>query len=590
MSYNVYSNAVPKRTLERVNYKTLKIMAAAIIGSFGPYGAMSQIKSNDMLPRFTKDGHSILGNLQFNGIIENSLREVMETLTRHIVKEVGDGTSSAVMMSYYIYKRFIQLTEPNTNNSDEYYNIRKYPPVKVEKTFKKIVQEIKDIVLAKAKTADPETMRKIAMISTNSNEEISDLIEEVYKTVDMDVYIDVKRSNVDKDYLRVFDGMTLNTGYADKAYITNEVENTAEINHPKIYFFEDPIDTPEMIEYLQNIITKNIVDNIRLKQPIEPTVIICPKVSNDVSVILDGLHKAMAEAKSSGFRIPFLMISNIHQPEIVFDVMNLCEGKSIKKYINFDVQAKDQEAGLAPTADNVHEFFGTADAVVADFNKTKFINPKNMYKEGTQEYSDQYNQLVKFMETQLEKAKEEGKDLNYIGNLRRRYNSLKANMVDLYIGGATPEERDARFDAAEDAVLNCMSAAINGYGWGSNLEGLLAVLELKEKYDIDTLEGDLLSILENSYKDIMAVLYGSECNEFEWHYTDNSEEIKTMVNTTIEKKSPRNIATGEWDEQVISSIYSDIAILEIIAKLLPMLINCRYFLCPSAPHNTYIDC
>ena len=43
----------------------------------------------------------------------------------------------------------------------------------------------------------------------------------------------------------------------------------------------------------------------------------------------------------------------------------------IKKYIDPDIEKMDREKGLAPTLDNVSDFYGSAELVVADISKTK---------------------------------------------------------------------------------------------------------------------------------------------------------------------------------------------------------------------------
>ena len=463
----VFSNIVEQQTLRKVNLDTLKIIRDAVATSFGPYGSSSQIKiGDDTLPKFTKDGYTILMNLKFNGIIETSLKEVMEDLTRHVVKEVGDGTTSATMLSYAIFKRFVTMEEPNDENVN--YEIFKYlPPVEIEKSFKKVVKRLDEIISNhKRAISSSADIKKIAMVSTNSDEELSQIIADIYKENGNEVYIDVKRSNIDEDYTRTYDGMTLNTGYGDKAYINDKELGVANINNPHIYFFEDPIDTPEMVGFLQKITWNNILEPLQKKTEFIPTVIVCPKISNDVNTILDNMHKLIFQYRGMGVNIPFLMVANIHQRGTFMDIARLCNAKTIKKYIDFTIQKHDQESGDAPTMETIHEFYGTADAVVSDYDKTKFINPQGLYKPGTTEFSDEYLQMVDYLKTEMESAKKDGKTLNIIGELKRRYNALKANMVDLYIGGATPEERDNRFDSAEDAVLNCRSAAENGYGYG----------------------------------------------------------------------------------------------------------------------------
>jgi chaperonin GroEL (HSP60 family) len=286
-----------------------------------------------------------------------------------------------------------------------------------------------------------------------------------------------------------------------------------------------------------------------------------------------------------GVNIPFLMVANIHQRGTFMDIARLCNAKTIKKYIDFTIQKHDQESGDAPTMETIHEFYGTADAVVSDYDKTKFINPQSLYKPGTTEFSDEYLQMVDYLKTEMESAKKDGKTLNTIGELKRRYNALKANMVDLYIGGATPEERDNRFDSAEDAVLNCRSAAENGYGYGANVEGFSAVSILRDSSDFanDKIVMAILDVLYNSYLDVMAMLYGSTENlyldSFK-EYEDANSKAVDYVHKVIKNWVPVDVVTKKMSYDIISSIDGDISILDIIAKLMTILINCKQFVCP----------
>ena len=581
----IYSNIVEQETLQDQSLKTMSIISNSLLTSFGPYGSATQIKKDGTLPKFTKDGHTILCNIFFNGVIELGLREVLEDLTKHVVKEVGDGTTSAIILSHLIYKRLNSKLDPDTN---DLYDLE-VAPSEIEANLKEIAQEAEEIIKSKAKpVATYEDIKKIALISTNNNQEMAELISNVYMENGTDVYIDVKRSTDSNDYMKIFDGMTLNTGYSNKEFVNNEAESTAEVNAPNIYFFEDPIDTPEMIEFLGAIIYRNIFKTINAKEAIVPTVIVTPKMSKDTASVMDPLIKTILNARQSGVDIPFVLITNLHQTEQFMDLANLTGARTIRKYINFEQQAIDQQNGDAPTAENVHEWCGHADAVIAGYNKTKFINPKNMYEEGTNEFSAYYKAILNNLQAQLENARKDGKDLNAIGNLRRRIHSMKANMVDLYIGGSTPEERDNRFDAAEDAVLNCMSAAEHGYGWGANVQGLLAIKELVEKYaDTEGIKKDLVSIVYNSYLDLLAKLYATKFGQNPESYAEASSKVKDLTYKTLSTGIPVNLRTGETDSLVLSSIRSDITILGIVTKVVGMLVTTKQFLCQTPAHNIY---
>ena len=580
---HIYSNIVEQKTLHEQTMAVLQIIADSLVTSFGPYGSATQIKKDDILPKFTKDGHTILKNIYFNGTLEMSIREVLEDLTSHVVKNVGDGTTSAILLSQLIYKRLATKCEPNRDNA-EIYNWH-LPPAELERQLNELVKRASETIMSQTREIQTyEDIHKIALISTNNNEEMAELISGIYMENGTDVYIDVKRSNDSQDYIKIFDGMTLDAGYADKVFVTNEAESTAEINAPKIYFFEDPIDTPEMINFFSAIIYHNIMEPLKDRRELTPTVIMCPKVSSDIAAVMDPLVKTMMNAKANNFNIPFCLVSDIYKKEVLMDLANLCDARTIRKYISLEQQEKDQEKGDAPTVDTIVDWCGTADAVVAGYNKTKIINPKLMYKEGTTEFSDFYKSIINNLEMQLAQAKQDGKNLNDIGNLRRRIHSMKANMVDLYIGGSTPEERDNRFDAAEDAVLNCMSAAEYGYGWGANVQAFNVFNALYKNPN-----SGIISVVYNSYLDLLAKLYGSSLGEVPSSYSEASDEVKDMIKTTIETKTPINLRTGEADGLVLSSIKSDITVLDIVANVVGMLVTTKQFLCQSPAHNIYKD-
>ena len=579
----IYSNIVDQKTLHKQTMAVLKIIADSLVTSFGPYGSATQIKKDDILPKFTKDGHTILKNIYFNGTLEMSIREVLEDLTSHVVKNVGDGTTSAILLSQLIYKRLATKREPNLDCAEIYdWHL---PPAELERQLNDLVKQVSETIMSQTREIKTyEDIHKIALISTNNNEEMAELISGIYMENGTDVYIDVKRSMDNQDYIKIFDGMTLDAGYADKVFVTNEAESTAEINSPKIYFFEDPIDTPEMINFFSAIIYHNIMEPLKDRRELTPTVIMCPKVSSDIAAVMDPLVKTMMNAKASSFNIPFCLVSDIYKKEVLMDLANLCEASTIRKYISLEQQEKDQEKGDAPTVDTIVDWCGTADAVVAGYNKTKIINPKLMYKEGTTEFSDFYKAIISNLEMQLAQAKQDGKNLNDIGNLRRRIHSMKANMVDLYIGGSTPEERDNRFDSAEDAVLNCMSAAEYGYGWGANIQAFNVFNTLYKNPN-----SGIISVVYNSYLDLLAKLYGSSLGEVPSSYSESSDEVKDMIKTTIETGIPINLRTGKADGLVLSSIKSDITVLDIVANVVGMLVTTKQFLCQSPAHNIYKD-
>lgn len=562
----IISNVVSKEVLRSIQLKTLEEVMNNLICSFGPMGSNTCIKLKDSLTKYSKDGHTILGNIRYNGIIEQSVVQDLESLTKYITTTVGDGTTSAVVLSTLIFK---EINEQSKEGGNLYGKI----PFQIIEDFKYAVSKIKEEILLNKKQTTVDDIYKIALISTNNNKEVAENIKSIYNDYGMDVFIDVAISNSIDNTIKIYDGMTLDAGYADTCYINNPKKATSEIRNPFIYAFEDPIDTPEMIGLLDSIIEKNILIPYNNEQydQVKPTVIIAPKVSRDLSIYMDKIAEFMYSIEEAKVRPPFLLITNVFQQERFMDIAKLCKAPFIKKYIDPKIQETDIKKGLAPTPANIETFYGTCDEIVSDATTTKFINPKDMRKKDGS-YTTTFNTLVEYLTAELNKAKADGEDANVTGTLKRRINSLKSNMVEYLVGGVSISDRDSLRDLVEDAVKNCRSAADNGVGFGANFEGCLASNKLAN-------DNYMISIISKCYRQLLLALYKT-C------FPEINANNYIIASYTLE--CPINLRTGEFDNNVLSSIESDIVVLETISKIITIMLTCNQFTVPDPAFNVYM--
>ena len=66
----IANNVVSKEKTREIQSKTLKELSSILQKSFGPNGSNTCIKKENALSRYTKDGHSIISAIHYNGIIE----------------------------------------------------------------------------------------------------------------------------------------------------------------------------------------------------------------------------------------------------------------------------------------------------------------------------------------------------------------------------------------------------------------------------------------------------------------------------------------------------------------------------------------
>lgn len=578
MDYS-FTNIVPKESLRKVQLNTLEILASVLSKTAGPRGSNTQLVHGQRHNEYTKDGHNVLSQIKFYRPLENAIQSEMKEITRYIVKTVGDGTTSAVLLSNEIFK---SMCEAETKMSA--YSIMK--------TFKEIVSEMIDRIHANKRECTLEDIHDICMIATNGNVEVSEAIKSIYEQFGMEVFIDVGISNTTDHLVKSYDGLTLDIGYPTPAYINSEGNSKeagkASIRNPRIYAFEDPIDTPEMMGFLETILYNNILDHL-MNQDFDyvPTVILAPSISRDGNNLLEELEKTLYgfdQQHMGNQKPPVMIIPNAKINEEQYnDITMLCGIPTIKKYIDPDIQAKDIESGKAPSLETICDWYGTADLVEADTTNTKFVNPACMFEkdeEGNRVYSSVYNGLINYISQELEIAYKNNEDANVTGKLKRRLNSLKTNLVEYLIGGITVTDRDSVRDLVEDAVLNCRSAAKYGVGYGANFEAFKVISDMTN-IDKDDNNYEIKHAIYKAYYNALFNLYNTVC--------ENETDVKSNISKSIELDMPLNLATLEFDGKVLCSIETDVAILEAISKVVMVMFTANQALIESPINNVYLE-
>ena len=587
-SVGAKNNIVRKNALRKVQYTTMDEIAESIRMTFGPFGSNSLIlKGSDaqsLTTAYSKDGHKCLKNILYNNPIELSIQTQLVDVVSHVDNEVGDGTSSATILSSEIFKQLCAI-EAMKGNGYKYIS-----PYQLSRDFQKAVSMIQDTIRSHKRDFTLQDVYDIAFISTNGNEIVSKEISYLYDKFGLDVYIETGISNTEDSIIKELDGLTLDEGYSDAAYI-NTLSGKANIRNAKIYAFQDPIDTIEMCSLFDKIIMDNIINPIWNQDDdddmeVVPTVIVAPKISRDMSETVRKLVEALYSFETSGnltAKPPVLIVTNLlgGNMERYMDIARLCGCKMIQKYIDPKVQAEDIKKGIAATPDTIHNFAGFCEEVEADISTTKFVNPKDMYTGELDENGQPiptvtFANLIQFLEAELKDATANGSDDQTIHSIKKRLQCLKANMIEYNIGGITPADRDAVKDLVEDAVKSCRSASRDGVGFAANFEGLRASLELLNDDTVDDQIKHLLRLIAKAYINVQSKLY-----------ENNPDEI---IKTNIENGSPLNLTTNEWDKKVITSINTDIKILDAIAKIVTLMVTTEqcYVQVPALNHYTMI--
>lgn len=588
------SNIVPKNVLREVQLETIERIANALANSYGPSGSTTLIRKGDDVKgsgvtAYTKDGHSILGAIKFNKPIEMSILDDLKDITRNTVKTVGDGTTSAVILSYEIFRALNEIISDHANFTEK----------AVVAELQKVVKDITTIIENSKQKPTIDKIYQIALTSTDGNEEVANSIREIYEQFGLGVYIDVGISNTTNHMVKTYEGLTIDGGYFNPCFINRAKDAVSELQNPNIYIFEDPIDNNYTLNLCYKIVEQNLIAPLTkyntlvqqgnqaeadavIANELKATAIITPTFGRDIRSQMDSIIDMMSSSKIEQ-RAPLTIITGMTDVDRLADLAAMTGAKTIKKYVDPEVQKSDVEKGIAPTLDNVAtEFGGKAELLVADTKTTKVINPELMFdidEEGKRVFSSEYNNLLASLEAQLAQLDTVKESATEVNVLRRRIQSLKCNMVDYLIGGVSYTDRDALKDAVEDAVLNCRSAAKEGIGYAANFEGLRAAHEVAEvTSNLSPIREAVSNAVYKAYANTVARIYVD-------YMAVEGIEQDDLIKKLIENNKPIDV-TGN-DREVLSSIKTDPTTLQAIVDIVGLMFKTNQFLCPIPDMNTY---
>lgn len=596
---DLVTNVVTEKSLREAQLRAMKFYAESLVNSYGPMGgltAYSKIISKDADPtdknayiNYTKDGRTILTNLQTDKPIEAMIKDLLYDITTQVVKDVGDGTTTATLASYEIMKGLYNILETN-----------RYTKRKVIKEIKYQLKEASDFILKNGHKATIDDIYKIAYISTNGNEEISTKIKEIYEKAGKDVFIDVSESNTPETTYKIYDGMIYDNPYFSQAFINNPTDNTCVLNNPEVYIFDSNIDVPAMHTILREIITTKIMNpymnfyaelkrnpaSTHTKENFgyTPIAIFAPHISKDANSYLDNLINGTLMPNAAEVRPEICLIDGFINQYDRDDIRFATGAKFIKNYIDPEQYKADKKVvslngkSLACTTKNFEQFAGHAEKIIVSGINTRIIKPLNMYNSNG-EYTEMFNNYIGSLESTLSDYEETKEDITSIGRLKRRINTLKSNMVDLHVGGIGISDRDSLTDSVEDAVLNCRSASKSGVGYGANFEGLKAFYNNKNE-DCTNISVDVKNMLKKAYTVICAYIYKP-------YFDDNMEDAIKLVEESITENKPFNIYTRKFDDDVLTSINTEPSILKSISKIITMMFDTNQFLVPAPQFNIY---
>ncbi len=188
----------------------VSILTDAVKATLGPKGRNAILDKKYGAPTITKDGVTVAKEIELKDPWENMGAQLVREVASKTSDVAGDGTTTATVLAYSIYKEGIKHIVAGANPMEVKRGIDKAVDVVVEelKKMSKPVQEKKEIA-------------QVGTISSNNDTSIGELIAEAMDKVGKDGVITVEEAKSMLTTLDVVEGMQFDRGYISPYFITN---------------------------------------------------------------------------------------------------------------------------------------------------------------------------------------------------------------------------------------------------------------------------------------------------------------------------------------------------------------------------------
>jgi len=210
--------------------KGVTILTDAVKATLGPKGRNALLDKKFGAPTITKDGVTVAKEIELKDPYENMGAQLVREVASKTSDVAGDGTTTATVLAYSIYKEGIKHAAAGANTMEIKRGI--------EKAVDTVVEELKKL---SKDVSDKKEIAQVGTISANNDPEIGNLIADAMDKVGKDGVITVEEAKSMQTTLDVVEGMQFDRGYISPYFVTDPERMECVLEDPYILIHEKKI-------------------------------------------------------------------------------------------------------------------------------------------------------------------------------------------------------------------------------------------------------------------------------------------------------------------------------------------------------------
>jgi len=460
--------------------------------TLGPYGATSVLdKVGDVM--LSKDGWQVLKKLAYMDEVQNTLLGLIVKIAHQVVMRVGDGSTTSVVGANQLLQQIDDIAKKTNLRPKQLLDT-------LEEVVDDICDKIQEIAVPINKEGDLDEIYKLALVSTNGDSSIAEMIRTIYKETGNPA-IEFNKSKSNSTTFEVLKGYKLQfMTYIDRIFVNND-NGTCNVKKPLVLMVNHNLEQ----DYFEKIIQPAIRVAINRGQRL---VVVAPYYD---SFLLQRFARDLTlefkATKTSTVVYTRASLMDDHRQDLFNDFAALCGCTIVNESVALDVLKGEMEFNAKDYLGEVEEMdIGEQSTFATGFIKKDEGMLAILEKDAISKYQD------------LHQAAENSSTITEaLVNAKQRMSKLKGNMGIINVGGSTELAKLANYDLVEDAVKACESAYLFGVTPGQTIGIQTAINELQFEC-VDEIKLMFLEAISNAYKGVTEILLENKFKEHIPHY------------------------------------------------------------------------
>jgi chaperonin GroEL len=222
-------------------------LARAVRSTLGPRGRNAVLDKGWGSPKVTKDGVTVAQDIELDDPFENLGAQLVKEAASKTGDVAGDGTTTATVLADGIFREGLKMIAAGAD------------AMALGRGIAKAVQVVNEAISKQAESVDikdKKSLQQIATIAGNNDPEIGSVLADAFTKVGKDGVITVDEGRSSDTTVEVVEGMQFDRGFLSPHFVTDQDEQSVELENCLILIYEEKISSAKNLVPLLEAISK----------------------------------------------------------------------------------------------------------------------------------------------------------------------------------------------------------------------------------------------------------------------------------------------------------------------------------------------